>query len=65
MSDQYWNYIVTFVGLIGFYLGGKKIWWAWYVNIANQMYHVDSCVGYYHLTCGGRSLGNRLALSPR
>lgn len=37
MSDQWWNYIVTFVGLFGFWLGGKKVWWAWYVNIANQI----------------------------
>lgn len=34
---EYWNYIVTFVGLVGFWLAGKKIWWCWYVNIFNQI----------------------------
>lgn len=36
MTD-YWNYIVTAVGLVGFYLAGKKVWWCWYVNIFNQV----------------------------
>lgn len=31
------DWIVTTIGLIGFYLAGKKVWWAWYVNIANQI----------------------------
>ena len=34
---EYGNYIVTAVGLLGFYLAGKKVWWCWYVNIANQV----------------------------
>jgi hypothetical protein len=37
MSDQWWSWIVTIIGLIGFYLAGRKIWWSWYVNIANQV----------------------------
>ena len=32
-----WSYILTGIGLIGFYLAGKKVWWCWYVNIANQV----------------------------
>ena len=36
MSDQYWSWILTAVGLFGFILAGKKIWWCWYVNIACQ-----------------------------
>jgi hypothetical protein len=32
-----WNYIITAVGLAGFYLAGKKVWWCWYVNIFNQI----------------------------
>ena len=32
-----WDWIVTGVGLLGFWLAGRKIWWAWYVNIANQV----------------------------
>lgn len=34
--DYLWSYILTGVGLCGFWLAGKKVWWAWYVNIANQ-----------------------------
>lgn len=33
-------YVVTLVGCFGFWLGGKKIWWSWYVNIANQLFWV-------------------------
>lgn len=33
----YWSYILSAVGLLGFFLAGKRIWWAWYVNIANQV----------------------------
>lgn len=36
MSSQWWSWILTAVGLFGFYVAGKKIWWSWYVNIANQ-----------------------------
>ena len=32
-----WGYLLSFVGMLGFYLAGRKIWWAWYVNIANQV----------------------------
>lgn len=32
-----WSWILSIVGLIGFFLAGSKIWWAWYVNIANQV----------------------------
>lgn len=37
MSVQIWSGVLTAVGLAGFFLAGKKIWWAWYVNIANQV----------------------------
>lgn len=30
------DWIVTVVGLTGFILAGRKIWWAWYVNLACQ-----------------------------
>ena len=36
MGDLF-SWIVTLVGVTGFWLAGKKIWWAWYVNIANQI----------------------------
>lgn len=35
--DQIWSWVLMAVGLVGFHLAGKKIWWAWYVNIANQI----------------------------
>jgi hypothetical protein len=31
------SWVVTLVGLFGFWLAGRKVWWAWYVNIANQL----------------------------
>lgn len=31
-----WSWILTAVGLTGFVLAGRRIWWAWYVNIACQ-----------------------------
>lgn len=37
MSFQVWSWVLGFVGLIGFYLAGKKVWWSWYINIANQL----------------------------
>lgn len=35
--NQIWSWILSAVGLSGFFLAGKKVWWAWYVNIANQV----------------------------
>lgn len=37
MGDQYWGWLLSIVGVAGFMLAGKKVWWAWYVNIANQI----------------------------
>lgn len=31
------DWVVTIIGVIGFYLAGQKVWWAWYVNITNQL----------------------------
>lgn len=36
MNEQIWSWILGAVGLIGFILVGKKIWWSWWVNIGNQ-----------------------------
>jgi hypothetical protein len=36
MNAQIWSWVLTFIGVSGFYLAGRKIWWAWYINIANQ-----------------------------
>lgn len=37
MTDAWWSYILTAVGLTGFILVGKKVWWGWYVNLACQV----------------------------
>ena len=37
MGDWYWSWILSAVGLLGFFLAGSKVWWAWYVNIFNQV----------------------------
>lgn len=34
--NQLWSWVLTVFGLLGFIFAGKKIWWAWYINIANQ-----------------------------
>jgi hypothetical protein len=36
MSNQLWSWILTIVGLTGFILAGRKVWWSWYINIACQ-----------------------------
>lgn len=33
---QLWSWVLTIIGLAGFFLAGRKVWWCWYVNIANQ-----------------------------
>lgn len=30
------DWIITAVGLTGFFLAGRKVWWCWYINIACQ-----------------------------
>lgn len=32
----WWSITLTAVGLFGFWLAGRKVWWAWYINIACQ-----------------------------
>lgn len=36
MDQQVLSWIVTAVGITGFFLAGKKVWWCWYVNLACQ-----------------------------
>lgn len=36
--DTVWSWILTLVGVTGFYFAGKKKWWCWYINIANQIF---------------------------
>lgn len=37
MDIAYGSYILTIVGLFGFIAVGRKVWWAWYVNIIGQI----------------------------
>lgn len=32
-----WSWVLTGVGLVGFYLSGKKLWVGWAINLANQV----------------------------
>ena len=34
--DQFWSWVLTVVGLICFWLAGRRVWWAWYIGIAGQ-----------------------------
>lgn len=38
MNEQILSWIVAAVGLSGFFLAGRKVWWCWYVNIACQIF---------------------------
>lgn len=37
MNDQLWGWALSLIGVYGFWLAGRKVWWCWYVNIANQI----------------------------
>lgn len=37
MTYQMWSWVLGILGLLGFYLAGKKVWWCWYINIFNQI----------------------------
>ena len=34
--DSWWSWVLLATGVTTFHLAGKKIWWAWYINIACQ-----------------------------
>ena len=36
MDAQWWSWILTAVGLTGFFLAGRRVWWSWYINLACQ-----------------------------
>lgn len=36
MGGQGWSWVLTAVGVTGFVLAGRKVWWAWHVNLACQ-----------------------------
>lgn len=37
LVEQIFPYVLVLVGIVGFELAGRRIWWAWHVNIANQI----------------------------
>lgn len=37
MTFEVWSWILTIIGLTGFYFVGKKKWWAWYINLFCQL----------------------------
>lgn len=37
MSEQWWSWALTLVGVACFWLAGRKVWWAWYVGLAGQV----------------------------
>lgn len=34
---MYWSWLLGSVGLIGFVLAGRKVWWSWYINLGCQV----------------------------
>lgn len=34
--NEYWSWILSAIGLLGFFLAGRKIWYAWWINLTNQ-----------------------------
>ena len=53
-AGQIFSGLVTGIGLLGFWLAGAKVWWSWYVNIANQLLWVIFALitGYYAFLVG-------------
>ncbi|WNN94579.1 PnuC-like nicotinamide riboside transporter [Arthrobacter phage Lewando] len=35
--DQILSWVVTVIGITGFFLAGKRIWWCWYLNLFCQV----------------------------
>lgn len=34
--NQIWSWALSAVGITGFVLAGRRVWWAWYVNLGCQ-----------------------------
>lgn len=41
---EWWSWALTLIGVSGFWLAGRKVWWCWYVNIGNQVLWVAYAV---------------------
>lgn len=36
MDGQILSWVIGAIGILGFYLAGKKVWWSWYINLGCQ-----------------------------
>lgn len=36
MDNQFWSWLLGAVGVVGFILAGRRVWWSWYINLACQ-----------------------------
>jgi len=34
--NGWWSFWLTLIGVSGFVLAGRRVWWSWYVNLACQ-----------------------------
>jgi len=32
-----WSWLLSVVGVVGFILAGRKVWWAWWINVGCQV----------------------------
>ncbi|QED11617.1 nicotinate ribosyltransferase [Arthrobacter phage Qui] len=35
-TEQVLSWAVTAIGIFGFFMAGKKVWWSWYINLSCQ-----------------------------
>jgi hypothetical protein len=38
INEQTLSWIISILGMSGFLLAGRKVWWCWYINIACQLF---------------------------
>ena len=41
---MWWSFILTIVGLTGFFLAGRKVWWAWHINVGCQVLWISYAI---------------------
>lgn len=34
---MWWSWLLTAVGVLGLYLAGRKLWWAWLIGLGAQV----------------------------
>lgn len=35
--SPYWSWVLTFIGVTGLYLAGRKVWWSWFIGLGVQV----------------------------